>query len=238
MAKANPFRFSTKYQDDETDLLYYGLRYYSASMGRWLARDRIEEKGGRNLYAFARNNAIGRIDVLGKKDFVWVDPPEEVDLGKPGGPGFAFFRPFAPEAEVYSGNGCCFAVRLSGGTARVRIEYNQGEIFGENILEHERYHVTHHFRPAYSDYKSAAAALGAPCMTKGRAMCIKAVILSELSAEYQKRVDRDGAAYDYLDYGWQDPSQQDAWQRMQETEEDYQNAVSATGAAAAACPSE
>ena len=25
MAKANPFRFSTKYQDDETDLLYYGI---------------------------------------------------------------------------------------------------------------------------------------------------------------------------------------------------------------------
>ena len=23
LAKANPFRFSTKYQDDETDLLYY-----------------------------------------------------------------------------------------------------------------------------------------------------------------------------------------------------------------------
>ena len=23
MARANPFRFSTKYQDDETDLLYY-----------------------------------------------------------------------------------------------------------------------------------------------------------------------------------------------------------------------
>ena len=36
MAKANPFRFSTKYQDDETDLLYYGYRYYDASKGRWL----------------------------------------------------------------------------------------------------------------------------------------------------------------------------------------------------------
>ena len=37
MAKANPFRFSTKYQDDETDLLYYGYRYYSASTGRWMS---------------------------------------------------------------------------------------------------------------------------------------------------------------------------------------------------------
>jgi RHS repeat-associated protein len=33
MAKVNPFRFSTKYQDDETDLLYYGHRYYKASTG-------------------------------------------------------------------------------------------------------------------------------------------------------------------------------------------------------------
>jgi len=44
MAKANPFRFSTKYQDDETDLLYYGYRYYSASIGRWTGRDPISEE--------------------------------------------------------------------------------------------------------------------------------------------------------------------------------------------------
>jgi RHS repeat-associated protein len=46
MAKANPFRFSTKYQDDETDLLYYGYRYYNTSTGRWPSRDPIEERGG------------------------------------------------------------------------------------------------------------------------------------------------------------------------------------------------
>jgi hypothetical protein len=27
MAKVNPFRFSTKYDDDESDLVYYGYRY-------------------------------------------------------------------------------------------------------------------------------------------------------------------------------------------------------------------
>ena len=46
MSRANPFRFSSKYQDDETDLLYYGYRYYSPSMGRWISRDPIEEAGG------------------------------------------------------------------------------------------------------------------------------------------------------------------------------------------------
>ena len=29
----NPFRFSTKYTDDETGLVYYGYRYYSAELG-------------------------------------------------------------------------------------------------------------------------------------------------------------------------------------------------------------
>jgi RHS repeat-associated protein len=44
MSKMNPFRFSTKYQDDETGLLYYGYRYYGPSTGRWLSRDPIEEE--------------------------------------------------------------------------------------------------------------------------------------------------------------------------------------------------
>ena len=45
MAKANPFRFSTKYQDDETDLLYYGGRYLKTTTGGWLSRDPIDEPG-------------------------------------------------------------------------------------------------------------------------------------------------------------------------------------------------
>ena len=66
IAKANPFRFSTKYQDDETDLLYYGYRYYNASTGRWLTRDPIDEKGGINLYEFVGNEPLFEIDLLGK----------------------------------------------------------------------------------------------------------------------------------------------------------------------------
>jgi RHS repeat-associated protein len=66
MAKANPFRFSTKYQDDETDLLYYGYRYYSANVGRWLSRDRIQEDGGLNLFGFSGNSSIDRVHVRGE----------------------------------------------------------------------------------------------------------------------------------------------------------------------------
>jgi RHS repeat-associated protein len=65
MAKLNPFRFSTKYCDDETDLVYYGYRYYNPSTGRWLSKDPIGEKGGKNLYAFLRNHPISSVDRLG-----------------------------------------------------------------------------------------------------------------------------------------------------------------------------
>jgi RHS repeat-associated protein len=65
MAKSNPFRFSTKFQDDETDLLYYGHRYLSVLAGRWWSRDPAWEIGGKNLYAMISNDPVGSIDVLG-----------------------------------------------------------------------------------------------------------------------------------------------------------------------------
>ena len=64
-AEANPFRLSTKYTDTETGLVYYGHRYYSPSLARFLNRDPIEEAGGLNLYAFVGNDPVNRWDVLG-----------------------------------------------------------------------------------------------------------------------------------------------------------------------------
>lgn len=64
----NPFRFSTKYTDAETGLLYYGLRYYSPNQGRWINRDPIEENGGIAMYGFCGNQPGNRIDLLGLYD--------------------------------------------------------------------------------------------------------------------------------------------------------------------------
>jgi RHS repeat-associated protein len=66
MAKANPFRWSTEYQDDESDILMYPHRPYSASTGRWLSRDPIEESGGPNLYGFVGNSPINYVDPFGQ----------------------------------------------------------------------------------------------------------------------------------------------------------------------------
>jgi len=59
------FRFSTKYLDSETDLYYYGYRYYSPELGRWPNRDPIGERGGINLYGFVGNGPLNRADKLG-----------------------------------------------------------------------------------------------------------------------------------------------------------------------------
>jgi RHS repeat-associated protein len=81
MANANPFRFSTKYTDNETGLVYYGYRFYNSQTGRWLSKDPINEIGfraqrgvrsqrvrfreERNLYAFISNASVNFVDILG-----------------------------------------------------------------------------------------------------------------------------------------------------------------------------
>ena len=65
MAKANPIRFSTKFEDDETGLNYYGYRYYDPNAGMWLSRDPIEEDGGYNLCGFIGNDGINCCDGFG-----------------------------------------------------------------------------------------------------------------------------------------------------------------------------
>ena len=65
-AALNPFRFSTKYADSETGLLYYGYRYYSPSTGKWINRDPLEEEGGLNLHGFVENDPVNSWDMLGQ----------------------------------------------------------------------------------------------------------------------------------------------------------------------------
>lgn len=65
LAKANPFRFSTKHWDDLTGLGYWGYRWYSPGLGRWLCRDPINEYTGVVLYLMVKNDPIDCIDILG-----------------------------------------------------------------------------------------------------------------------------------------------------------------------------
>lgn len=61
----NIHRFSTKPTLGNTGLHYYGYRWYNAKDGRWINRDPIEERGGRNMYGFVGNDGVNDFDLLG-----------------------------------------------------------------------------------------------------------------------------------------------------------------------------
>lgn len=71
-ADTNPWRFSTKYFDENTRLGYWGHRYYSPTTGRWLNRDPLGHLGGVNLYAYGANQPTIVVDPLGMKPLVWT----------------------------------------------------------------------------------------------------------------------------------------------------------------------
>ncbi len=65
MSDVFSFRYSTKYFDVETGFYYYGYRFYSPELMRWITRDPIGEEGGVNLYAFCENGSTFLIDATG-----------------------------------------------------------------------------------------------------------------------------------------------------------------------------
>ena len=116
LAADNPFRFSTKYTDPETGLIYYGYRYYNPSTGQRPNRDPIEEIGGINLCGFVGNNPISRVDILGlipPMDVPWW-PPQPPPTPRPKPPqypeGFAMCqRDVAVDGPSDSVGKCCNA---------------------------------------------------------------------------------------------------------------------------------
>ena len=66
LSRANPILAAGKYHDWETGLYYYGYRYYSPSIGRWITRDPIEEGGGIHVNAFCLNAPVNLFDPLGE----------------------------------------------------------------------------------------------------------------------------------------------------------------------------
>ncbi len=64
-ANSNPWRFQTKYLDEETGLYYFGKRYYDPITGQWLSREPLGESESVNLYTLAGNDPVNHVDKLG-----------------------------------------------------------------------------------------------------------------------------------------------------------------------------
>ncbi|MDO5318871.1 MAG: RHS repeat-associated core domain-containing protein [bacterium] len=66
-------RFSSKYFDVETGLYYYGYRFYSSKLCRWVTRDIRGEDASLNLYLPCDNKLPFLVDPLGDTVYVITD---------------------------------------------------------------------------------------------------------------------------------------------------------------------
>jgi RHS repeat-associated protein len=60
------FGFSSK-ERDASGLVYFGFRYYSPGLCRWISEDPIGEEGGLNLYRFCGNDPVNFVDPWGEE---------------------------------------------------------------------------------------------------------------------------------------------------------------------------
>jgi RHS repeat-associated protein len=78
LAEANTYRFSSKEWHQNSGLYYYGFRYYSPGLQRWLNRDPIQEDAGTNLFPVVANNLINVFGTPSYSQNQWTI--EEVEL--------------------------------------------------------------------------------------------------------------------------------------------------------------
>jgi RHS repeat-associated protein len=79
----NPFRFTGRDFDSETNLQFSRARYLDLSTGRFISEDPARFDGGANFYASVLNNPVNYIDPLGLKTTVCCRPLHYV-FGKVG----------------------------------------------------------------------------------------------------------------------------------------------------------
>ena len=61
----NPYGFTSRRWDQETQLWNYRNRIYSSTLGRFLQRDPAGYVDGLNLYAYVKNNPLKYTDAMG-----------------------------------------------------------------------------------------------------------------------------------------------------------------------------
>ena len=65
LSKWGALQFASKRYDEETDFIYFGRRYYSPNIGRWITADPQGFDDGPNLYAYVHDSPFTTLDLHG-----------------------------------------------------------------------------------------------------------------------------------------------------------------------------
>jgi RHS repeat-associated protein len=203
LAFINPYRFSTKFCDDETGFYYYGYRYYDPRTGRWLNRDPMEEKGGINLYGFALGNAISHADFLGL-GLKWKLTPRDTPESDPKGglrTGFTQITDWETPTKLKKcSGGCGFKVVLG----KVKGAGTSWWWTLEDWEAHEAHHRADDDKSWDWLYLSIQEYLNV-CVSERKAKAYQLVVTWHNLASLGEAIAR-GAEYDCATYGKADPS--------------------------------
>lgn len=115
------FAYKGQFRDAETGYYNYGYRYYVPTLGRWINRDPIMERGGGNLYGAVENRSVNAVDILGL-----ACCPE-------------------PDGEYYDGStSCCINGSIVSRSERITVRvcgrnanFRGGDTLGKFGLQHE-----------------------------------------------------------------------------------------------------
>jgi RHS repeat-associated protein len=128
--------------DQETDLVYCGVRYYNAATGRFVSRDPTGEDAGANLLAFVFNSPIGSYDLHGTTAGTLLDTDSAMSTG-----------------EAIEGEGAGQAVGLLKKVREAVDSFNNVQQFAADLLDSSKGDDT----GLYVDLLSTAAG----CLTGG-----------------------------------------------------------------------
>ena len=172
--------------------------FYNPQTGRWLNRDPIGERGGKNNHAYADNDSINRFDFLGLHQFKLEKKPGY----------FAEKKPWPGLPGEYIGGETFFEL-----SDRTHVEKSQGQWFvragytsityfwysSPDARTHELHHVADD-EAMWTEFVSEAAPyVDKPFCSKKQADCFQKVVDS-LGLLYRKRADQVAAQFDCDEY--------------------------------------
>lgn len=127
----SPWRFSSK--RSEEGLVFFGLRFYDPSLGRWLSPDPAGFADGANLYVYVQNSPLNRLDLFGL-------------VGEP----FSVLRPCEIIVPIWSipTNSSLFSVKMLENGIYVDYFLSCGHWHELNLTPHEKqrgnFNLFHH----------------------------------------------------------------------------------------------